>query len=66
MKQGNELRQGIGNELWLDLPAHQRERKHPSPGDAVAPCGRVGFKTEIRTCKIELDKVMCSMCQGAA
>jgi len=61
-----KLRQGMGDGLWMDLPAHVRERKHPSPGDAVAPCGRIGFKAEIRNCKALPNDVMCNLCRDAS
>ncbi len=63
----DSMRQGIGEELWYNLPQSQRDKvPYPSKGDAVAPCGHVGFKKDMRGCKAAINRIMCGMCQGAA
>lgn len=62
----NVMRQGIGEELWINLPKVQRDRvPRPSKADAVAPCGKVCFKKAIRECAGTLHAVMCATCKGA-
>ena len=58
-----ELRQGIGDELWVNLPAHKRERQHELTGGIVGPCGRIDSKININHCNHNIHPVMCKACK---
>lgn len=60
-----DLRCGIGNELWINLPKERRDKVRKATGDAVAPCGFIGFKMAIHKCTAGINTLMCRACKGA-